>query len=281
MLDGFIFVDKEKGVTTRSIDNYFQKKFHTKKVGHLGTLDPFATGLVLIALNKGTKALTFLNESKKTYIARLVLGKTTSSLDNETPIIKTVPTKLFSNEEISKAVSSLTDIKTQVPPMYSALKVNGTPLYELARKGEEIERKEREVTIFESRLVSYSFPYVDFLVKVSKGTYIRSLGEELAKRLNTVGYLDKLRRIEVDDFSLIKAKRKEDIEEKDIVSVSNILSFLPYIEVDSKTKEDIKNGKKIKIDREEPTLLIKFEDEALAIYKKGEDGFYSSLRGLF
>lgn len=281
MLDGFIFVDKEKGVTTRSIDNYFQRKFHTKKVGHLGTLDPFATGLVLVALNKGTKALTFLNDSKKTYIARLVLGKTTSSLDNETPIIKSVPTKLFSKEEINKAVSSLTDIKSQVPPMYSALKVNGIPLYELARKGEEIERKEREVTIFESNLVSYCFPYVDFLVKVSKGTYIRSLGEELAKRLNTVGYLDKLRRIEVDDFSLINAKRKEDIEEKDIVSVSSVLSFLPYLEVDSKIKEDIKNGKKIKLDREEPTLLIKYEDEALAIYKKGGDGCYSSLRGLF
>lgn len=281
MLDGFIFVDKEKGATTRSIDNYFQKKFHTRKVGHLGTLDPFATGLVLVALNKGTKALTFLNESRKTYIARLVLGKTTSSLDNETPVIKTLPTRLFSKEEVMEAISSLTDIKTQVPPMFSAIKVNGTPLYELARKGEEIERKEREVTIFESKLISYSFPYVDFLVKVSKGTYIRSLGEVLAKRLNTVGYLDKLRRIEVDDFSLIKAKRKEDISEKDIIDVASILSFMPYLEVDLKTRDDIKNGKKIKLDRNEEKILIKYEDEALAIYERREDGYYHCLRGLF
>lgn len=281
MLDGFIFVDKEKGATTRSIDNYFQKKFHTRKVGHLGTLDPFATGLVLVALNKGTKALTFLNESKKTYIARLVLGKTTSSLDNETPVIKTLPTRLFSKEEVMEAISSLTDIKTQVPPMFSAIKVNGIPLYELARKGEEIERKERKVTIFESKLISYSFPYVDFLVKVSKGTYIRSLGEVLAKRLNTVGYLDKLRRIEVDDFSLIKAKRKEDISEKDIIDVASILSFMPYLEVDLKTRDDIKNGKKIKLDRNEEKILIKYEDEALAIYERREDGYYHCLRGLF
>lgn len=281
MLDGFILVDKEPNETTRHIDNYFQRKFKTRKVGHLGTLDPFATGLVIVAINKATKALSFLEDSKKGYIARLVLGKTTSSLDKDTPIIKCQPTKIYRNETVEEAVSSLLDITSQIPPMYSAIKVNGTPLYDLAREGIEIERKERPVKIFESKLIDYKFPYIDFYVKVSKGTYIRSLGETLAFRLNTIGYLDKLRRIEVDGFNLIKAKKKEDIDENDIIPVKDILSFLPSLKLKGKDIDDIKNGKKIKLDRDEEKIFLYSSQEALAIYKKDGNGYYSCLRGLF
>ena len=165
--------------------------------------------------------------------------------------------------------------------MYSAIKVNGTPLYDLAREGKEVERKERSVKIFESKLIDYKFPYIDFYVKVSKGTYIRSLGETLAFRLNTIGYLDKLRRIEVDDFNLIKAKKKEDINENDIIPVKDILSFLPSLELKGKDIDDIKNGKKIKLDRDEEKIFLYSSQEALAIYKKDENGYYSCLRGLF
>lgn len=281
MNEGLLLIDKSSGETTRYIDNYIAKKLHIKKVGHLGTLDPFATGLVVVGVGKGTKALTFLEESNKSYIARLTLGKLTSTFDRDGEVIEKKRVPYYGIERVNKAVASLIDITSQTPPMYSAIKINGTPLYKLAREGIEIERKEREVKIFESILLNYSSPHIDFLVRVSKGTYIRSLGVELSKRLNNIGYLEELRRVSISSFSLIKAKKKEEISENDFISIKEALSNYPSLEVTGEAIKDIKNGKRIKLDKDEPTLLLYNKEEALAIYKKDEDGLYSCLRGLF
>ncbi|HBM70451.1 MAG TPA: tRNA pseudouridine(55) synthase TruB [Firmicutes bacterium] len=281
MKDGLLLIDKDSGETTRYIDNYISKKFGIKKVGHLGTLDPFATGLVIVGVGKGTKALTFLEESNKSYIARLALGKSTSTFDRDGEIMEEKRVPYYHIDTVKKAVESLTNITSQTPPMFSAIKINGTPLYKLARNGLEIERKEREVRIFESMLLAYCPPHIDFLVNVSKGTYIRSLGVELAKRLDNIGYLEQLRRISISSFSLLNAKKKEEISENDFISIKEALSSYPSLEIEGNNIKEVKNGKRMKIDKDDPSLLLYNKNEALAIYKKDEDGLYSCLRGLF
>ena len=273
-------VDKEAGMTSRKVDNLLQKRFLTKKVGHLGTLDPFATGLLIVAVGKATKCLPFLDSSFKTYEAELLLGSKTSTGDLEGEEILRKDPRIHEKQEIEETLSSFLGESTQIPPMSSAIKVDGVALYKLAHKGQEIERKPRKIVISSIRLLSQEGPRIRFEAEVSSGTYLRTLGEDIAERLGEVGHLVSLRRTKIGSVDVRKAKRIAEVSEGDLLNPLPFIT-LPKIEATEKQSEAIKNGKAMILDSHESEVCLFFQEEALAVYAKGEDGLYRSKRGLF
>ena len=280
MMQGILLVDKEAGMTSRKVDNLLQKRFLTKKVGHLGTLDPFATGLLIVAVGKATKCLPFLDSSFKTYEAELLLGSKTSTGDLEGEEILRKDPRIHEKQEIEETLSSFLGESTQIPPMSSAIKVDGVALYKLAHKGQEIERKPRKIVISSIRLLSQEGPRIRFEAEVSSGTYLRTLGEDIAERLGEVGHLVSLRRTKIGSVDVRKAKRIAEVSEGDLLNPLPFIT-LPKIEATEKQSEAIKNGKAMILDSHESEVCLFFQEEALAVYAKGEDGLYRSKRGLF
>lgn len=280
MMQGILLVDKEAGMTSRKVDNLLQKRFLTKKVGHLGTLDPFATGLLIVAVGKATKCLPFLDSSSKTYEAELLLGSKTSTGDLEGEEILRKDPRIHEKQEIEETLSSFLGESTQIPPMSSAIKVDGVALYKLAHKGQEIERKPRKIVISSIRLLSQEGPRIRFEAEVSSGTYLRTLGEDIAERLGEVGHLVSLRRTKIGSVDVRKAKRIAEVSEGDLLNPLPFIT-LPKIEATEKQSEAIKNGKAMILDSHESEVCLFFQEEALAVYTKGEDGLYRSKRGLF
>lgn len=176
------------------------------KVGHAGTLDPKATGLLLICTGKWTKRIDEFQAQEKTYTGTIKLGVTTPTYDLESEEDQMFPTEHITDELIYETTKQFTGDIEQFPPMHSAIKVDGKRLYELAREGQEIERKARKVTIEEFKITKIDLPFVDFEVKCSKGTYIRSLAFDFGKALNSGGYLTALRRTKIGEFDVINAE---------------------------------------------------------------------------
>ena len=280
MQDGILLIDKPAGLTSRAVDNKIQKIFHTRKVGHLGTLDPFATGLLVVAVNKGAKCLPYLSDSPKTYIASCVLGEKTSTGDKDGEVMEKQPLRAITDIEIKKALESMLGPSMQIPPMTSAIKVDGQALYKLAHKGQEIERKPRPIEVYSIKLLFRLGKQVDFIASVSSGTYIRVLAEDFCKKLGTVGHLANLRRINVGSFDISKTKPLEEVEESDLLSPLEFIA-LPKFELSEAQLALAKNGVKMKLDSDEAKLCLSYKGEAIAVYRKQEDGLYHSERGLF
>lgn len=280
MNGGIVFIDKEAGMTSRKVDNILGHLFHTRKVGHLGTLDPFATGLLIVGVNNGNKALRFALDEEKEYEAVLVLGKKTSTGDPTGEIIESQEVPTLDENEVREAVSSLVNEKSQIPPMTSAIKINGQALYELAHKGQEIEREPRPIAIYKSELLWFKDNKVAFRVLVSKGTYIRTLGETLAKRLGTVGHLESLRRTKIGPFDVENAAKVGDIDESKLVDPLVVLDHMEQIEVDEATLIKVNNGVKLNLGLNHGDLvLLTHKNEAIAVYEK-DGNIYACLRGL-
>lgn len=279
MSDGFLLIDKEVGVTSRKVDNLLQKKFSVSSVGHLGTLDPFASGLLLVAVGKATKALSFFQESTKTYVACLLLGTETTTGDKDGEIKSECDVPSFTKEQITGVLSSFLGKGKQLPPMTSAIKKDGVALYKLAHKGIEIEREERDIEIFSIKLLALDLPRVYFEVCVSSGTYIRVLGEDIAKRLGTIGHLEELRRTKIDDFDVAKAKKVDDLSETDFLDP---IGFIPYPRIEvGENKKKVQNGVALLLPTDEKRVLFVNEGKAFAVYERREDGYHHCLRGLW
>ena len=198
-MDGVLIINKPKGYTSHDIVNIVKKELNITKVGHAGTLDPMATGVLIILLGKATKLSNYLMDHDKEYIATLKLGKRTDTLDSEGQIIEEKEIPALSKENINEVLLSFLGKSKQIPPMYSAIKINGKKLYELARKGEEIERKEREIEIYEIEFIKLKeennkVSEIEFKVNCSKGTYIRTLCEEIAKKLGTIRIYERIKK---------------------------------------------------------------------------------------
>ena len=284
MSDGLLIINKEKNMTSRSVDNLIQRLFHTKKIGHLGTLDPFATGILVVALGKGTKSLPYINDEYKTYVASLKLGDKTDSgdLTGEVILSKDIPT--LNEEMINKVLSSFLGESEQIPPMKSAIHYDGKRLYELDRKGIKVEPLSRKVFIKDINLISYKDNIIEFSVNCSKGTYVRTLGEDIANKLNTVGHLISLKRIKVGDIDISKARKIEDIKEEDLINPALLISY-QKVDVSELIKEDILNGKDIILNSKEDRVLIieKVNNDliALAVYNRDKEDIYKIVRGLW
>lgn len=282
MMDGILLVNKPIGMTSRDVVNILMKKFNTRKIGHTGTLDPFASGLLIITINKGTKISSFLEDLNKEYIAELKLGESTTTLDLEGEILEKKEVNLPLNQQkVKEVLDSFVGKIKQIPPMYSAIKVDGEELYKKARRGETIERKEREVEINKIELLSITKEKILFKVDCSKGTYIRTLGLDIANKLDYPGHLTHLVRTRVGRFFLKDSKDLEDISEKDIIPISTSLSHLPSIKVNDQDAFKVKNGVKLLLQGADLYFIMDKNSNPLAIYKRKEDGYYYSLRGLF
>ena len=278
-MEGLLLIDKEAGMTSRAIDNALQRFFHTRKVGHLGTLDPFATGLLIVAVGSATKYLPFLPDEEKTYVATLRLGRKTDTGDLTGNIIDEKPVKPLQKEEIEQVLRGFLGAGKQIPPMTSAIKKDGVALYVLAHRGEEIQRQARDVFIHDIRLLSHHDDEIVFETIVSKGTYIRTLGEDIAEALGTVGHLVGLRRSKVGHIDLTLAVRLSMVSEDSLLEPSYFLSY-PRVNLDEAQSKKARNGMKLPLPYEEPRLLLLDEAGPIAVYERQEDGVYRCLRGL-
>ena len=279
MLDGIFLIDKEAGMTSRKVDNILGKRYGTHAVGHLGTLDPFATGLLVVAINKGTKLLTYLNDGDKVYEASLLLGEKTSTGDLEGEIIEKKEIPGISQAELDKVLSSFLGKSQQIPPKFSAIKVNGVPMYKAAIQGKEVEIKPREIMVY-SLEGSVEGNLIHFTAKVSKGTYIRTLGEDIAEKLGTLGHLIALRRTFVGDIPVSRAKKVDDIKEEDILSGIELID-LPKIELSDEEEWKAKNGQKLHLENKEDKVLLMKNNSPVAVYKRKNENTFVPERGLF
>lgn len=222
MKDGIIFLDKPAGLITRKVDNALGRLYQNKRVGHLGTLDPFASGLLIVGIGEGTKFLSTLKDSEKTYIAEAKLGIATSTADLEGEIISSEEVPELTFDRIKEVLKSFLGESLQTPPMFSAVRIDGKRLYESARKDIKIDVPPRKILIREIELLSYDKDknVISFLARVSKGTYIRVLAEDIAKKLNTIAHLISLRRVCVDDFR-IDAPYVSSFDNSNLVSIKD------------------------------------------------------------
>ena len=200
-LNGILLLDKPLMLSSNHAIQKIKKQFNIRKVGHTGTLDPLATGLLPVCMGQATRISRFLINSDKTYRALIMLGTRTSTGDKEGEIIETCSSDVSTNTAyIDKILKSFIGEQKQIPPMYSALKHNGERLYKLAQKGLNVSRKARSINIYSIDLISINVDYLEVIIECSKGTYIRTLAEDIAKKLGTVGHIDQLRRLNIKCF---------------------------------------------------------------------------------
>ncbi len=254
-MDGIIIINKTKGCTSHDIV-YKIKKMLNEKVGHTGTLDPMAEGVLPILVGKGTLASKYLINHDKKYIVELQLGTKTDTADGEGRIVKQQPVnkEILTTKNIEKILQSFVGKQEQIPPIYSAIKINGKKLYEYARKGQEIELKPRKIEIYNIKLINYSVEekQIKFEVFCGKGTYIRSLCEDIAIKFGTVGYMKSLKRIQVGDFKIEDSitidelnniiQKNELDKTKTIITLEKLFEKIPSIRLDNRKLELFLNG---------------------------------------
>ncbi|UCC66942.1 MAG: tRNA pseudouridine(55) synthase TruB [Deltaproteobacteria bacterium] len=258
-MNGLLVVDKPAGISSYDVVRELKKGMKRVKIGHLGTLDPLATGVLPILLGEGTKLSPFLEGGTKAYEATIQLGVTTNTQDREGKRLTEVDLGTYdlSRQAVEGAIQQFKGKIRQLPPMYSALKYRGRPLYKLARRGGEVERESREVEIYELQVKGVHLPYLHLYVECSKGTYIRTLAHDIGQELGCGAHLAELSRTRSGPFSLKDAlsltdvnelMQKEELEER-IVPLSQALNFLPAVAVGEEHALRIRQGQAITLDR--------------------------------
>jgi len=210
-LDGAILIDKPAGPTSHDVVDNLRRQFQIKKAGHCGTLDPAATGLLIIVLGRATKLSEKMMSDDKVYSGSMKFGETTDSYDADGELVSSLPVPLLTVDELNQAAEPFIGDLLQVPPMVSAVKKDGVPLYKLARKGIEVERKPRLVHIYNFRFSDYTEPYGWFRVACTKGTYVRSMAHELGQKIGCGAHLASLRRESSGKFDVQDAVQYEDV----------------------------------------------------------------------
>lgn len=282
-INGVIIIDKDMNMTSFDVVRKVKKLLNCKKVGHTGTLDPMATGVLPICIGKATKAANYLIKDQKEYIAEIKLGEITDTYDREGTIIHKKEVLVTENELID-AINSFKGSMFQIPPKYSALKINGKRMYDLARAGIEFEVKAREINIFNIEILDISMPTFIIKVKCSKGTYIRSLAYDIGEKLNCGAHLYNLRRINSGQFNIDNAIKLDELNnmslEKKLISIENLFLDFNSICLNSYFKNLFINGVCIKDVRLISTLneqgMFKVYDEEknfLGIGKREKDFF--------
>lgn len=276
-MDGIIVVNKPKNMTSRDVVNIVSKKLKTKKIGHTGTLDPLATGVLVLCVGESTKLTDLLTAEDKEYIAEVTLGIETDTLDITGNILKENKKNLRKNQ-IEEVINEMIGEYDQEVPIYSAIKVNGKKLYEYARNNEKITLPKRKVKIKELKLmdnIKYESDRIIFnlFCHVSKGTYIRSLVRDLAYKLDTLGVMSNLKRIKQGKFDINNSYTLEQIENNDfkIITKEEVLSDFEHIKVDENLEFKIKNGAILpNIYNKEMMVFINRNNKVLAIYKASD-----------
>ena len=284
-MDGILLINKERDWTSRDVCNKLQNVFHTKSIGHLGTLDPFAEGLLAVTINKANKIMQFTDDFKKTYVADLLLGMETSTGDLTGEVINEKEVGDISIKQIKETLNKFLGKIKQVPPMTSAIHYQGRKLYEIAHEGETVQREAREVEIYDISLISYENHHLIFRCTVSKGTYIRVLGEDIAKSLNTLGHLTYLFREKVGPLDVKDAIKISEVkEDSPLINPTDVLTHYRQITVSGDTLKKVKDGMSMPFDEisDEFILLKDEENHAIAIYQRvGSRHMYHCFRGLW
>lgn len=279
-MDGILYINKPKDWTSFDVVAKLRKVLHTKSIGHTGTLDPQATGVLVLLIGKATKILPYLEKSRKEYVAEIEFGKKTDTGDIWGNVIATSDVKEVTEAQVKDVLSSFLGQSMQKPPMVSAIKKDGKKLYEYARAGIEVEVEKRPIEIFEIELLSLH--PVRFRVVCSAGTYVRSLCEDIAEKLNMAGTMSSLVRTKVENIELKDCVNLEDVTENtQLHEVETVLSgVMKLYEVTDGMLVHVKNGKKLYINRDEELLCLTHQRKAVAIVYKDED-CYRVKRGLW
>lgn len=291
MIHGIINVYKEKGFTSHDVVAKLRGIVGQKKIGHTGTLDPDATGVLPVCLGKATKLCDLLTDKNKTYEAVLLLGKTTDTQDITGEVLEEKSTEALTEEKVREAIEGFIGDYEQIPPMYSALKVNGKKLYELAREGKVIERKARPVKILDIQILEIDLPKVRMEVSCSKGTYIRTLCHDIGEKLGCGGCMESLIRTRVSTFRIEDAKTLDEVETLKqegklaelLVPIDAMFPSYPKIAVKDDWKAFAKNGNPLDLkmlkeacgqDEETQVRLYDESGKFIAIYQWKEKKYH-------
>lgn len=280
-IHGIVLLDKPEGRSSNQALQDVKRLFSARKAGHTGNLDPFATGMLPVCLGEATKTAGFMLDADKAYRATAVLGVATTTGDTEGEVTADNPVPAIDQAAIEAAMEKFTGEIEQVPPMYSALKRDGQPLYKLAREGKEVEREPRKVTIHELVLESWEKPRLTFSVRCSKGTYVRTLAEDLAKSLDSCAHLDALRRLSVSPFTeaqMVSMEQLSSLRETEsqldvLLPIDAGLTGWPKAEITEGQAVRFCNGNPVIIDGQEEGLLRVYgpEDKILGIGEAKSD----------
>jgi tRNA pseudouridine55 synthase len=289
VISGVINVYKEKGFTSHDVVAKLRGILKQKKIGHTGTLDPDATGVLPVCLGRGTKLCDMLTDKSKTYEAVMLLGRETNTQDTSGTTLKEMNVTV-TEEEVRQAIMKYLGEYEQIPPMYSALKINGKKLYELAREGKEVKRKARNVQIIELEIIEMALPRVRIKVSCSKGTYIRTLCHDIGQDLKCGACMEKLIRIRVGSFLIKDSLKLGEIEEKVksgslgefIIPVDQMFEGYTKVIVKSEYNKLIYNGNPFlmehchdtshSIDRSKEVRVYDEEEQFIGIYKEDDEG---------
>ena len=245
-MNGIVVIDKPKGVTSHDVVGILRKRFGTRRVGHTGTLDPLATGVMVMCIGNATKAADMISNADKRYRAELELGIITDTLDIEGTVTERRDVNV-TKSDVKECVLSFLGEQDQLPPMYSAIKLNGKKLYELAREGKKIDREKRRISIYSIDIIDISLPYVTIDVHCSKGTYIRSLCDDIGHRLGCGAVMTALRRTETAGFTIADAYTIAALDElpdisRALMPTDSIFSELEEIHLNEKQERSVTNG---------------------------------------
>jgi tRNA pseudouridine55 synthase len=285
-IDGLLIVDKPQGMTSLDVVREIKKRFSIQKAGHVGTLDPFATGILPIALNEGTKLIPFLQDDPKAYDAVMKLGEETTTDDPTGAIVRREEWKDLSSERIQAVSQSFIGRVRQMPPMFSAVKVNGNPLYRLARKGMEIEREEREVFLHDLQIIEIDLPLVRFKVTCSRGTYIRALARDMGRRIGCGAHLVSLRRTRSGPFTLDQTFSMEHLRSLPgagallacLLPLREVLYELPEVIGDDHLVRKVRFGREMTVKDLNLQTLPAFEEGQWLRMSSPEQGLVAILR---
>lgn len=220
-MDGILIVNKPSGITSHDVVDFIRRKFNIKRVGHAGTLDPMATGVLVMLLGKATKLSNTFTSNDKEYVAKVFFGKKTDTQDAFGKVIEEKDINSLDIEDIKKALDNFKGEIEQIPPMVSAIKYKGKKLYQLARSGKTVKRDPRKIKISDIEILDFNFPELTFRVRCSKGTYVRTLCEDIGKSLGVPSHMSSLVRSASGDFLLEDSKTLDDVNEKDIIPYSS------------------------------------------------------------
>lgn len=292
-INGILVVNKPAGFTSHDVVAKLRNLLHIKKIGHTGTLDPNVTGVLPVCIGSATKAAPFLVDKSKTYQGQLILGLATDTEDLDGKVLNEIHLKEFySDKTIIKNMQKLVGDIKQIPPMYSAVKVNGKKLYEYARNGENVERPIRQIHVNSFEFIKSFFnksigqQIIEFKVDCSKGTYVRTLVTQLGELLNVPAVMKSLVRIRSGQFTLNKSLTLENIEEKIrskkimdyIFSLDQIFTDYPKVNLSMRQWEKVKNGGFLKLDLDSKIVCLTYSNKVKAIYQQYKDGYFKPLK---
>ncbi len=254
-LSGVLVIDKPGGCSSYDVIRRIKRATGIKKIGHTGTLDPMATGVMVICLNQATKLVPFLQDGEKEYAGRIVLGLTTDTDDITGRVTEKRINIDLTHQEVVAAAEEFVGLIEQVPPAYSALKFQGRPGYKMARSGEKVPVRSRRVVVHDLAITGIDLPHISFYARVSKGTYIRSIASDLGRRLGTGACLETLRRLASGPFNLTRALSLEEMEslaaaerlDESLISKEQALEFMPEVRVDEDLARQVGNGRPLPI----------------------------------